>query len=348
MSFSPPARLLARPITPLPSKRSARLAAPRSTDCRVDFVADHNRRYPGESLAFFVRVQLHTPVDAASLEVLLPAGLAYQRFRRVRSPQATAPLLRTIEGDTYLVWNLEQAAPAGTVYEYEIETLVEPTPTDRLLPARAVFTARAGGDGERFSDEESAEIAVSAQGAYLRFLPALFSRDELLGRLLMLFESFWKPVDQQISQLHYLFDPAVAPADMLPWLASWLDLVLDPSWPERYRRDLLHSARRLYAKRGTKVGLEEYLETYTGGDVQIIEHRADNFRLRQKAELGEGIALGEGNHPHTFTVRLGLPPDQLESEEDRMRWQRTVRGIIDSEKPAHTAYALYIEERAED
>jgi hypothetical protein len=132
-----------------------------------------------------------------------------------------------------------------------------------------------------------------------------------------------------------------------------MGLELDERLPKERQRRLIRSAISLHRRRGTKQGLQEYLETYTGGEVQIIEHRAHNFCLGADARLGPGIALGRNNLPHTFTVILRLPPiaeNQVNgggSLEERTRRERerrrVIQAIIEAEKPAYTAYTLYIE-----
>jgi phage tail-like protein len=186
---------------------------------------------------------------------------------------------------------------------------------------------------------ESVVVAVFAQGGYLEYLPALYHRDELMGRFLMLFESFWSPIAGQIDQLPLYFDPRMTPPDFLPWLASWLDLALDERWPEERRRLLLRSAAALYRKRGTRQGLQRYLEIYTGEKAEIVEHRANNLRLGEQARLGPGVALGVANVPHTFTVVLSLPDDGAEKAE----CLHMIEAIIEAEKPAHTSYTVRVE-----
>ena len=194
--------------------------------------------------------------------------------------------------------------------------------------------------GEEVSSiTETVTVAVFAKSRYLRHLPALYEYDELMGRYLMLFESFWDPIEGQIDQLPYFFDPDTAPPDLLPWLASWLDLLLDKRWPESKRRQLIQSAVRLYRRRGTHDGLADYLELYTGVRPQIVEHRAENFVLGSEARLGQSIALGRRNAPHTFTVKLKLP--RLPEAEAKAR-KRVIEQIIETEKPAYTAYLLDI------
>jgi phage tail-like protein len=194
---------------------------------------------------------------------------------------------------------------------------------------------------------------VWAKGRYLRYLPELYAQDELMGRFLMLFESFWAPIETQTDNVRCYLDPGMTPTRFLPWLASWLGLELDGRLPEERRRQLIQSAISLHRRRGTKQALQEYLEIYTEGEAQIIEHRAKNLRLGPGARLGPGVALGLNNRPHTFTVVLHVPPVSSSVDEaggfpnERARLEaerrRTIEAIIEAEKPAHTGYTLRIE-----
>jgi phage tail-like protein len=230
---------------------------------------------------------------------------------------------------------------------------VLPTQSDLSLESQAIVTPAGPGAS---AVVESVTIAVAAQGRYLSHLPRVYQeQDELMGRFVMLFESFWAPIENQIDNIHYYLDPQIMPAELLPWLATWVDLALDDRWPEAKRRRLLQAAVSLYRKRGTRQGLQEYLEIYTGARVQISEHGANNFRLGPAARLGPGIALGTLNMPHTFTVTLFLPAAEVAAtpaesgsspaaharlEADR---RRAIEAIIESEKPAHTSYNLRFE-----
>jgi phage tail-like protein len=199
---------------------------------------------------------------------------------------------------------------------------------------------------------QALSIAVSLKARYLKHLPGIYESDELVSRLLMLCESFWEPIEQQITQIHYYLDARMTPAALLPWLASWADWVMDERWPEAQQRQLVQALVSLYRRRGTPRGLREMLALYTGLDpasdaIQILEHRASNLVLGPAACLGPGVALGTRNVPHTFSVRLRLPrlrpgksPAEAEREEARRR--RIIEDIIEMEKPAHTRCALQI------
>lgn len=157
---------------------------------------------------------------------------------------------------------------------------------------------------------------------YLKFLPAIYSNDEFLGRLLLIFEHILSPVDRTIDNLHYYFDAGLAPPEMLPWLASWLGLVLDERWPEAQRRALIRAAVELYQWRGTRRGLADFIQLYTGHTPEIVEPGVGRQRV------GEGEAF-------RFIVRLRVPdPAKID--------RSVVETIIDAEKPAHAGYALEI------
>ena len=335
--------LAARSITAQPAKRTGGPAIPRPQEVQVSVVADFHRRFPGEALFLYLRLQPQIDLTACGLEVRIPNGLLLIDSTCLQGNGPIYPTTRTIDRDIYLTFDFSEGAAAKVVYEYRLETVVAATPADCMLDVTAVFLARSGADGPVIRDEESLGIAISAKSSYVRYLPSLYTRDELMGRFLMLFESFLTPISQQIRQVPYVFDPTVTPADMLPWLASWLDLQLDPEWPEPQRRALLKSARRLYQKRGTAAGLREYLEIYTGGEVQIIEHRADNFVVGQRADLGNSVALGRDNRAHTFTVVVRVAEELLGNDSQVQQWRQRITAIIDREKPVHTTYTLRLE-----
>lgn len=307
----------------------------------VSLVADFNRRYPGEDVTLYSRVTVREPGPGFRLCITLPPEL---EPGVTRAPDDVVPQVALDEGSSHLIWSVEGGVEAGTRYEYQVEARVAPTHEDVVLQSRAIVTSDAGTHAG--SHEETVTTVVSAQGRYLRYLPSLYYKDELMGRFLMLFESFWKPLEGQIDHLPLYFDPQMAPPDFLPWLASWLDLVLDERWPEERRRLLIRSAAALYRKRGTRQGLQRYLEIFAGDRIEIIEHRANNFRLGPEGRLGAGIALGTQNVPHTFTVNVRLPPVAVEDDEsvrEDMERRRIVEAIIQAEKPAHTGYTLRFE-----
>ncbi len=177
------------------------------------------------------------------------------------------------------------------------------------------------------------------QSSYLEHLPALYRDDEFMGRFLLIFETIMKPLENTIGNLNLYFDPLLTPEPLLPWLSSWLDLALDPNWPIEKRRELIKHCVELYRWRGTKHGLSEYLRIYTGTVPEISEHVL-GMRLDHETKLGIDTKLGSSGAGHHFTVTLALKEDEAISTE-------TINTIIETQKPAHTAYTLVIRQSGE-
>lgn len=347
----------------------------RTTHVRVSHCADFSWRYPGETVTLYTKVEVYSALTSYTLRVGLPSGLnlgAYRAYARVPgSAPNTRPEYRTHQalptttwsgrdGEGVAVnWSEEGNLQPGDCYQYVVEAEVSPTQQDLVVESRAALTARTARGGT-VRDEETVVTGIEAKSRALKYLPAIYREDELMGRFLMLFESFWEPIQSQIVALPDYFDPSLTPSDFLPWLATWIDLTLDEQWPEERRRQLLRSAVPLFRRRGTCRGLAEYLEIYSDATPDIVEYRAQNFRLGPGGQLGSGIALGTDNVPHTFAVRLRLPPvkgqgldvrvdgpphldRKDEAERLELMRRRKIEAIIESQKPAHTRYKLFLE-----
>lgn len=185
----------------------------------------------------------------------------------------------------------------------------------------------------------------------LAYLPALYTPDTMLAqtkpaydppyedpplfvRFLRGFEDALLPIQEMLGEIEVAFDPAIAPPDFLPWLASWVALALDANWPELQRRRLIREAVDLYRWRGTRRGLTRYLEIYTGYEPEITDRPFVGMRLGDTTLMGRNALLGD-TPPHTFVVTFSVPEPAAVNE-------HIVRSIIEAEKPAHTAYFLRI------
>ena len=184
--------------------------------------------------------------------------------------------------------------------------------------------------------EDQTAVHREPPSSYLRYLPAVYSEDEFLGRFLNIFENILTPIEQTIGRVDLYFDPRMAPEGLLPWLASWINLVLDEDWPVHRRRQLIGAAVQMYRLRGTRRGLLEYLRIYTGAEPTITEHYG-GIRLDGMSQLGLNSVLGRGRG-HRLIVVLELQPDSAFD-------LRKVEAIIEAEKPAHTAYDLVVVNR---
>jgi phage tail-like protein len=112
---------------------------------------------------------------------------------------------------------------------------------------------------------------MSDKSKYLNYLPAHFQENPFLGRFLLPFEAHLDELSSILDHIARYFDPYLTDADFLPWLGTWVALVLDPEWEEGKRRELIARAVELYKRRGTVAGLKEYLKIYTGLEPEIRE-----------------------------------------------------------------------------
>jgi phage tail-like protein len=322
------------------------------TAASVAHVADIYKRYPGELVRFSTRVSVETRLDAGRLIVQIPAGLVLLDFGPLDNPQVMPQAVRDL-GETEGVevsWQLG-SLECGTAWEFFITARVLLVETSVYLVCNAVLR-----DGYGYLiAEESVRIAVQARSTYIQYLPEIYHDDSLANRLLMLVESFWKPLDLQIAQPDVYYDAHLAPPAFLEWISSWIGMQIDESLPVERRRALLTAALSLYQHTGTRLALAEYLRLCTGAEVEIIEHRAQNMQLGSSAQLGLAVALGTRNFPHTFTVRLRVPKAEIlrgfgrtpgnESEEAAALalYQKRLESVIAEQKPAHTAFTLVVQ-----
>ncbi len=205
---------------------------------------------------------------------------------------------------------------------------------------------------------------------YMQYLPALYREDkagsEFLERYLSLFQTVLDGIEEQIDEVPVFFDPAASPSEFLPWLSTWLGTLYDETWEEESWRIFLSRAYELYKKKGTRIGLLEVLEIYTGHKPYIIE----NFQLpagcgqtgpESTAPAGEDILYAPALEA---VVRFKECAGDEEKEEPlrvilygknlccfcvlfkpgamKGKSLTTVKGIIEEWKSAHTGYGLVV------
>lgn len=162
--------------------------------------------------------------------------------------------------------------------------------------------------------ETAVEREPLSHSQWLAYLPAIYQGDPFMARFLRIFEETWEPLERQLGVWHHYFDPRTTPSEILPWLATWLGLVLDESWPETQRRQLVQRASELYRWRGTAWALREYLTLYLGSPPEIVEEEQPPFHFLARVRTSQ--------------------PDDLDRER--------VHRIIEEMKPAHTQHTLEV------
>ena len=196
-------------------------------------------------------------------------------------------------GGVRLLANQPQVLPADAVFRigpFEITYQVAPVSASATsvqvevsAAATAAMIARAAPPSAPPTPPRPTYPAVGPQGPvsrYLSDLPVVYHDNDFLGRFLHIFESIWEPAEQREDHIAMYFDPATCPAPMLPWLARWLNLELNPHWPEARQRALLSEAVDLYRWRGTRYGLTRMIELCTGLTPEIVETPEQPFVMR--------------------------------------------------------------------
>ena len=152
-------------------------------------------------------------------------------------------------------------------------------------------------------------------------LPALYHEDDFTQALTAGLDLVLAPVFSTLDGLEAYVDPGTAPPDFLDWLASWVGIELDASWPEEGRRNLVANAIDLYAWQGTIRGLSRLIETYTGIVPEIEDSGGAAWSPAPEGDL-------PGDDSSTLTVRLRVPSDVAL---DTARLER----LVTAAKPAH-------------
>ena len=238
------------------------------------------------------------------------------------------------------------------------------------------------GDGRSSPSLEQIRVDFAYE-TLLQYLPALYSRDpdssELLARWLTLFESGLDFTQGGIDRLPLLFDAVAAPAEWLPWLATWLALDLPDSWDADRRRCEIDAAFERDGQRGTVDGLRAAIESEAGVPALIEEPIVQTGWWSLAAEdadpsqaklsvLGFGTVLAAVEAQGAVVGATAVLDGSFLSPQDEyaralfaeiahrftVRLYRgrtysdeaaaTVRTVLERERPAHTAYHVCIVE----
>ena len=291
--------------------------------------ADHYNRYPSERVTLYLRFR--TPEQpGARLQLAVPRVMQAESYTLPEGVPVSLPTVAEGENDLVVLMPLEpRYFTPGVEYDMQIGLRLNTFYSNQYL----LVETRLITDAAETLEQASLRLAVFGKGRYLQYLPELYDNDDFMSRFLMLFESFWKPIHQQVEQVDGYFDPDLTPPAFIPWLSSWLGMPVDESLPLDRQRTLLKSTMMLFQYRGTLKALKSYLEVYTAGEVTITERRAANFVLGPASVLGPDIALGRDNQPNTVLIDLRLSESELSRtkyspETYRQKMMEIVRTLV--------------------
>jgi phage tail-like protein len=153
-------------------------------------------------------------------------------------------------------------------------------------------------------------------------LPVGMTDDDFLMRFLEIFQTVTDTVFHQIDTLPHMFDPAVAPDQMVRLMSRWLGLELvDSSLDDALQRQIVMEYSQLLKWRGTRWGMQHMLEVITDDEVTVED---------------SGGIYPEGEAPRAAPhVRIAVQSTGWATEEDLLVMVRT-------ELPASVTFELRI------
>lgn len=189
---------------------------------------------------------------------------------------------------------------------------------------------------------EKVSLWISRE-SYMRWLPSIYQRSDPAGRnfvrdLLWITQHLLGAIEDRLDVIHTYFDPYEAPAEFLPWLASWTSMIVDEDWPIEKKRLLIKKAIELYKIRGTVKGLKLFIALFTDHEPEIVENAWPfrGFRIGVTSGIAiDSIILPPVHLAHAFIVEMPVTYKDV-SIESVIR----LHEIIQLEKPSHTSYYL--------
>lgn len=152
-------------------------------------------------------------------------------------------------------------------------------------------------------------------------LPSILRGDQVACGLTDSFDGLLAPAILSLDTFVDYLDPGTTADDMLPWLAQWLGMSLDPAVAAPPRRDELQLAGSLNAMRGTRRSIELLIERTVGVPAEVTESGCATWSLAPGGELP-----GEAEPSVTVVLR---PPAGVSVDAGR------VDSLMASVTPAH-------------
>lgn len=126
----------------------------------------------------------------------------------------------------------------------------------------------------------------------MEYLPSIYQRQEVRARdflraLVGVLETTTQDLDARIAQLGALINPASAPDPWLDYVARWLGLPWDDALSPEQKRALVTRAEDLAKARGTRSGLQVFLDA-------IVANTTARYRLRDLT-VDYGLAMVGGS-----------------------------------------------------
>jgi len=156
----------------------------------------------------------------------------------------------------------------------------------------------------------------------LRQLPVQMVSHDFFRRFVSIFQELGDTLLDDADNIDNIVDVTVAPPEFVRWMGSWIaSAPIDAELPEELQRRMVQSAARTLTLRGTKAGLQEFLELLSGGPAEVVDN-GGVWRLGETPEDATRVQLAVAS-----TGQLSVP-EFIE--------------LVRDEIPAHARAELYV------
>jgi len=160
--------------------------------------------------------------------------------------------------------------------------------------------------------------------ALIETLPGVYQEDKVSRALTSVFDDAYAPILSTIDNFAAYLDPALTPDDFLDWLAGWVGILPDETWPVERRRAIVALAVQLYRRRGTVAGLAMHVRLLGAVDAEVKDSGGAVW-----SKTPGGKAPGDASYSVTVTI---MPPKKGQVDQAR------IEALVASAKPAHVTH----------
>lgn len=175
--------------------------------------------------------------------------------------------------------------------------------------------------------------------SWVNYLPEIYQKEmgnnSFLDRYLSIFQSLYDDLGDQIRGLVNCLNPRTAGYEYLEWMAEWLDVEEPYMWNEKQLRFLLEHALEFQEARGTRRGIELFVELYTGEKPFVIEWQDwESYRDNKGQEKLLRQLYAEDPGSFTVLVREECVPSYKDHQ--------TLRRMLEQIKPVQMEVQLVL------
>lgn len=168
------------------------------------------------------------------------------------------------------------------------------------------------------------------RAAFASYLPEIYRREgrnSFIARFMMIFQSIYLDIEQQIDRTPALLDPVCAPLPFLQWLGEWFSLTDIEQWETNRLREFIRQIAAIYRIKGTEKSIYKVVEAYAEVKPILIEQRTA-VTDKTQPEAVQQLQQLYGSTPYSLTVLL---PAGFTAENGSYT---RIKRLIDQVKPA--------------